>query len=201
MVATHAHSQNYAWHDNTSHTHTHTHTHTRTHARTHTCTCHTHAHAVECTENGTSMSECCGSVTCIQVGQTSSQHKHTKSYTEHIHGSLPCWITIWSRWSFISALSTILSSTVFSVINRKTCTCFIWPIRWARSWQRKRGGNGWHKQRSAQSIIWTQHVIVVTRVEWCIWFVLRLSRQWDSFRSTNSIMVSILQMSNVAPDC
>lgn len=140
-------------------THTFRITHDMTTLATHTCTCHTHAHAVECTENGISMSERCGSVTCIQVRQTSSQHKHTKSYTEHIHASLPCWITIWSRWSFISALSTILSSTVFSVINRKTCTCFVWPIRWARSWQKKRGGNGWHKQRSAQSIIWTQHCI------------------------------------------
>ncbi len=46
---------------------------------------------------------------------------------------LPCCITRLSSFSFMSAFSTILSSTVFSVIKRNTRTCFIWPIRWARS--------------------------------------------------------------------
>ncbi len=50
---------------------------------------------------------------------------------------LPCWMTMESRRSFISALSTILSSTVFSVMKRKTRTCFCWPILWARSWNKK----------------------------------------------------------------
>ncbi len=50
---------------------------------------------------------------------------------------LPCWMTIESKRSFISARSTILSSTVFSVIKRNTHTCFFWPILWARSWTKK----------------------------------------------------------------
>lgn len=47
--------------------------------------------------------------------------------------AVPCWMTMESSRSFISALSTILSSTVFSVMKRKTRTCFCWPILWARS--------------------------------------------------------------------
>ena len=42
-----------------------------------------------------------------------------------------------SNLNFISALSTILSSTVFSVMNRKTRTCFFCPIRWARSYRKE----------------------------------------------------------------
>lgn len=37
---------------------------------------------------------------------------------------LPCWMTTASSLSFISALSTILSSTVLSVMNLNTWTCF-----------------------------------------------------------------------------
>ena len=43
----------------------------------------------------------------------------------------PCWITILSKRNLTPALSTIFSSTVFSVTNRNTRTCFFWPIRWA----------------------------------------------------------------------
>lgn len=47
----------------------------------------------------------------------------------------PCWITNLSSRSLTSAFSTIFSSTVLSVISRKTRTCFSWPIRWARSYK------------------------------------------------------------------
>ena len=46
---------------------------------------------------------------------------------------IPCWMTMLSSRSFISALSTMRSSTVFSVRKRNTWTCFFCPIRWARS--------------------------------------------------------------------
>ena len=65
----------------------------------------------------------------------------------------PCWITIASSLSFISARSTILSSTVLSVINLKTCTCFFWPIRWARSWNRADQFNV-HQNYSQNKIVW-----------------------------------------------
>ena len=65
----------------------------------------------------------------------------------------PCWITIASSLSFISARSTILSSTVLSVINLKTCTCFFWPIRWARSWNRADQFNV-HQNYSQNKIGW-----------------------------------------------
>lgn len=69
------------------------------------------------------------------TGSTTGFKKETKIHKENV--CVPCWMTMESRRNFISALSTILSSTVFSVMKRKTRTCFCWPILWARSWNTK----------------------------------------------------------------
>ena len=43
----------------------------------------------------------------------------------HFGPNIPCWMTMLSNLSFISALSIIRSSTVFSVTNLNTCICFL----------------------------------------------------------------------------
>ena len=74
----------------------------------------------------------------LNIGLCQETYKHTliiyreRTFTQVLQG-LPCWMTTLSNLSFISALSIILSSTVFSVTKRNTLTCFCWPILWARS--------------------------------------------------------------------
>mmetsp|Transcript_5207 Transcript_5207/g.15031 ORF Transcript_5207/g.15031 Transcript_5207/m.15031 type:complete len:219 (-) Transcript_5207:725-1381(-) len=43
-------------------------------------------------------------------------------------------LTIWSRYSFFCARSTILSSMVPEDTKRYTCTVFFWPMRCTRAW-------------------------------------------------------------------
>lgn len=88
-----------------------------------------------------------GSGLCIRVQLKQTQHSHWLSltgftsflscdhhtYTQAAFGHLPCWMTMESSRSFISARSTILSSTVLSVMNLNTRTVFVWPILCARS--------------------------------------------------------------------
>ena len=109
----------------------------------------------------------------------------------------PCWITIASSLSFISARSTILSSTVLSVINLKTCTCFFWPIRWARSWNRADQFNvhqnysqnkiGWHSDLK-QTLVFTprhsMHSVLMNTVH------VSKEHLWEIVQKFNSAVMS-----------
>lgn len=70
---------------------------------------------------------------CHYSLQVVKKNKRNTSYLQIPFKYLPCWMTMESSRSFISARSTILSSTVLSVINLNTRTVFVWPILCARS--------------------------------------------------------------------
>ena len=60
----------------------------------------------------------------------------TRGINEHVLFDCcwwPCWMTSWSSRNFWAARSSIRSSTLSSATRRNTYTCFVCPIRWARS--------------------------------------------------------------------
>lgn len=97
-----------------------------------------------------------------------------------------------SSRSFISALSTILSSTVFSVMKRKTRTCFCWPILWARSWNKKQNGSTTQQSGTAHTHIFRG----IKKVQYFTGLTIACRSTWgfqsESYRMTTSAVAKLI---------